>query len=241
MNVLIVGGAGHVGTILRPALEPAYNCRYLDLHPVEGAEDRTVVGDVNDETAVTRAVEGQQALVYLAMGVAMQSNGQRSVSDVDAAFDVNVRGFYRVLALALQAGVQRVCLASTLSVYKRLDRVTPVDEMVPADSWEPYGLSKRVGEFLCQAASQRYPEATIVALRLMRPTNEADWPQVRFDPAKKRRLGATGPQDIRRLFLRALELDRPGCHIVQATGDITDQRLPNHRVRELLGWLPENC
>ena len=237
MNLLIVGGAGYVGSILRPALEAAHRCRYLDLKPVPGAEDRTVVGSVNDDAAVARAVVGQEALLYLAMGTV--NGNRRTVQDIDAAFDVNVQGLYRVLAAALAAGARRVCVASSLSVYRgRLAACT--DETRPADAWDAYGMSKRGGEFICQAAAPHYPDATIVALRLILPRNDADWPASRYDPSKERNHFATGPEDIRRLFLKALELDRPGCHIVQATGDVTGTRLPNTRAHDLLGWLPEN-
>ncbi|MFA9480306.1 NAD-dependent epimerase/dehydratase family protein [Phycisphaerales bacterium AB-hyl4] len=237
MNVLVIGGAGYVGAIVRPALETVHGCRYLDLRPVPGAEDRTFVGDVNDPAVVREAVQGQDALVYLAMGT---NNGdRRTVQDIDAAFNVNVRGLYRTLAAALEAGVRRICVASSLSVYRHCHR-SAIDESCAADAWEPYGLSKRVGEFLCQAAAQQCPDATLVALRLILPRNEADWPQYRFDPAKERNVFALGPRDTRELFRKALELDRPGCHIVQASGDITNERLPNHRVRELLGWSPQN-
>lgn len=237
MNVLIIGGAGHVGSILRPALEQTQTCRYLDLRPVPGAEARTNIGDVNDPAALAAAMQGQEALLYLAMGTA---NGDpQTAGDIDAAFNVNVRGLYRCLGEGIKAGVRRICVASSLSVYRNY-RQSPTDERRGADAWEPYGLSKRVGEFLCEAAAQACPEATIIALRLVLPSNEQDWPKRRYDPAREHNSFALGPNDTRDLFCKALELDRPGCHVVQATGDVTDQHLPNHRVRELLGWSPQN-
>jgi nucleoside-diphosphate-sugar epimerase len=237
MKLLVIGGAGYVGSIIRPDLDAAHACRHLDLKPVPGAEDRTLVGDVNNDAVVQEAVRDQEAVLYLAMG--MTDGIRKTVNDVDPAFNVNVRGLYRVLHHALSAGVRRFVYTSTLSVY---DRVWSdfKDENAPPNAWQPYGISKRLGESLCQAAAQQFPLATILALRLCLPQNEADWPAHRYDPTKARNHCDTGPQDIRRLFLRALELDHPGCHIVQATGDMSNQRLPNTRVQALLGWSPEN-
>lgn len=237
MNLLIVGGAGYVGSLLRPTLEATHRCRYLDLRPVEGAEDRSVIGSVNDAEAVARAVDGQEALIYLAMGTV--DGIRQTVNDIDAAFGVNVQGLYRVLAQALAAGVRRVCVASSLSVYHG-PYPGRMDETHPADAWQPYGLSKRLGEFICEAAAPHYPDATFVVLRLILPRNEADWPEHRYDPMKGRNSFALGPEDTRRLFVKALELDAAGCHIVQATGDVTGTHLPNTRVHDLLGWQPEN-
>ncbi|MFA9478348.1 NAD-dependent epimerase/dehydratase family protein [Phycisphaerales bacterium AB-hyl4] len=239
MNVLIVGGAGHVGSIIRPALEQTYNCRYLDLKPVPGAEDRTFVGDVNDTELVDQAVQDQNALLYLAMGKSEPST--KHPGNTKASFDVNVCGFYQVLRQALKAGVRQVCMASSLSVYKSLiNQDFAVDEQIPADHWGPYGFSKRVAEFICQAAVQEYPDASILALRLIHPQNEEGWAEFLNGDAKPRFRIRTGPEDTRRLFLKALEFNEPGCHILQATGDMTGERLPNHLVREILGWEPQH-
>ena len=48
MKVLVVGGAGYVGTILRPALDKEHQCVHFDLSPVPGAQERTIIGDVTD-------------------------------------------------------------------------------------------------------------------------------------------------------------------------------------------------
>ncbi len=258
MNVLIVGGAGHVGTILRPALEADHRCRYLDLKPVPGAEDRTTVGDVNDPAAVAEAVRDQEALVFLALGGVKASRGlglwgpggparpqtsapprdrtAGTVNTIGPAFTINVQGLYTAVSEALRAGVRRIVYASSLSVY----RPGCVDESMPPDNWQPYGLSKRLGEAICAAAAQECPDATLVALRLIRPQTEAEWPAAAYDPAKEKNTLALGPQDTRRLFLAALALDRPGFHAVQASGDLEDRCLPNRAAHALLGWSPQN-
>jgi len=236
MKVLVVGSAGYVGSILRPALEAEHEVRHFDRFPVPGAEQRTVVADVNDGDAINRAVQDMDAVLYLAMGVV----GNKNVSEVNTAFDVNVRGMYRFLHTATAAGVKRFVYASTLSVYEHYSRIKPMTEEVPADAWGVYGASKRLGETLCEMASQKFPEATFLVLRLMLPRNDKDFVGYEFKRENPEKCStATGPNDMQSLFLAALACDRPGLHIIQATGDLMQKQFDMTRAREILGWQPQ--
>jgi hypothetical protein len=44
---------------------------------------------------------------------------------------------------------------------------------------------------------------------------------------------------MRRLFLAALNCDKPGFHLMQCSGDLMGKKIPNDRAREILGWMPE--
>jgi nucleoside-diphosphate-sugar epimerase len=232
MRIMIVGGAGYVGSIIRPALEEQYDCRHLDLVAPPGAEaHRVTIGDVHDEQAVTTAVQGADCVLYLAMG----KDAQGHIHAIQPAVSVNVGGTYHVLRAALAAGVRRFVYASSLSVYENLHSRLRQDEHKPADAWtRPYGVSKRLGEAVCAMAAQHHPQASILALRLMLPQNDHDWQQ----PGKKVHMCPLGPNDTRRLFLAAVEFARPGLHIVQASGDLQGELFPNDAAERLLGWRP---
>ncbi|MCX5661473.1 MAG: NAD(P)-dependent oxidoreductase [Planctomycetota bacterium] len=241
MKVLVVGAAGHVGSIILPSLEARHDCRYFDLRPVRGREAATVVGSVNDPDAVAHAVApAPDAVVYLAMGVGPKPGPVPDAGDLDAAFDVNVRGAYRFLDAAMRAGARRFIYASTMNVHKDYSTMPRIDDTMPTTAWEPYGMSKRVGEFLCQAAAVEFPGSTVIALRLIRPRHEREWagqeyrPEVRFNDCN------LGPNDTRRLFLAALDCGKPGAFALTVTGDM-EQRIYDHAgAHDLLGWLPEN-
>lgn len=243
MKLLIVGGAGYVGSIVVPAFEKKFECTHFDIKPVPGYEDHTILADVANEEKVRQAVVGMDAVLYLAMGVGKDiPDAQKppSCNDINPSFDVNVRGLYRFLYLSLNAGVKRFVYISTLSVYKNLADNTVFDESRPADAWNPYGLSKRVGEFICGCAAQAHESTCITAIRLIMPRNENDWPKFRYDHQKPRNYCGTGPEDTRRLFLAAVDFDKPGFHLLQASGDMEGKFFPNTRVNELLGWSPRN-
>lgn len=233
MKVLIVGGGGYVGTSLRPALEAEHQCRYFDIKPVPGADPSSIVGDVRDVPLARKACEGMDAVVYLAMG------GLKDESAiVRTSFDVNVQGVYVLLDAAARTGVRTFVYTSTLSVYHKPHR--QLTEEIEPDEWIPYGFSKLIGEWICQAAGRQFPEMCIIALRLMYPRSEKDFPAYRYDMARGRdNMSALGPNDARRLYLAAISCRKPGVHIVQATGDLEQLRYLHNRVRDLLGWLPQ--
>jgi hypothetical protein len=151
---------------------------------------------------------------------------------------VNATGYYRVLSAAMREGVRRVVYASSLSVYSGIGgggrRVNEHDQPNATDA---YGVTKRLGEVMNDMFAQKFREATLISLRLMWPRNEKDWPGNEY----KRDVAwcPTGPSDLRRLFLAALDCRTPGSHVVQASGDLEDRHFPNIQVEQLLGWRPE--
>jgi len=240
MKLLIVGGAGYVGSIVVQALEKEFDCTHYDLQPVRGFEHKTIIADVCDESMVRKAIQGMDALLYLAMGARQftpDAASKEGVDDINPAFDVNVRGWYRFVYLALEAGVKRFVCVSSLSVYKNYFKAT---EDRPTDQWTPYGFSKRVGEFICQAAHQQDPSICISSLRLYLPRNERDWARDSGSggPCKRKNVLSIGPEDTRSLFLKAVRFDRPGFHIIQASGNVHDEHIPNRKALDLLGWKP---
>ncbi|MCX5659392.1 MAG: NAD(P)-dependent oxidoreductase [Planctomycetota bacterium] len=239
MNVLVIGAAGYVGTILRPALEQHHTCRFFDIVPVPDAEGRCMVGSINNDKDLRDAAHRMDAVLFLAMG-AKPGHVARSEL-ITSSFEVNVCGYYRTLLAGVRAGATRFILASTLSVYYPLTNPLrrPLTEETPPDAiMEPYGFSKRVAEFTNEAFAAKYPKCTFLALRLMWPRSEKDWPGNEYTPGQY--WYPQGPEDLRRLFLAALDFDTPGAHAVQTTGDLGNDVYPNTKATQLLGWRPES-
>jgi nucleoside-diphosphate-sugar epimerase len=231
MKVLVVGGGGHVGSIIRPALEKEHQVRYFDLKPVPGADN--IVGNVTDPVLVKHAVEGMDGIIYLAMGGFIKNEGPI----LPAAFDVNVQGLYLFLYAAGVAQIRHFVYASTMSIYRDYRGVK--DESSPADTWEVYGLTKGLGEVVCQRAAGKFPEMSIVAPRLIRPHTEAEWVKRASEPPNRRTDYALGPNDTRRLFLAAVSCNKPGAQLVQTTGDVDQTHHSYAKAKEVLGWVPQ--
>jgi UDP-glucose 4-epimerase len=107
-----------------------------------------VEGDVADEALVRAAIEGVEAVVHLAAHRAVARSVDRPL-DTDRA---NVHGTLAVLVAAVDAGVRRVVLGSSSSVYGGAD-VRPTPETAPLLPRSPYAVSKLAGEHYCRVFS----------------------------------------------------------------------------------------
>ncbi|MCE9589219.1 MAG: NAD(P)-dependent oxidoreductase [Planctomycetes bacterium] len=243
MNVLVVGAAGYVASIVIPGLEKEHTCKFFDHRPVPGREAQTIVADVTDEAAITSAVRGIDAILYLAMGATdvtqMGTSGPRKdIKAIGPAFAVNTAGWFGFILHGLAAGVKKFVYASTISVWSPEMRPVPFDETLPPDAFHAYGVSKQTGELTMRAGAQHSPHSTFVSLRLFAPRNEADYAKAR-DAGELKTTPFLAPNDTRRLFLAALACDHPGFHIIMASGDAEGRHYIQRRALDLLGWSPK--
>ena len=58
MNVLLVGGSGHVGTMTLPYMKKHHNFRVLDLAPPKDESIEYIQGSVTDVDIVQEALKG---------------------------------------------------------------------------------------------------------------------------------------------------------------------------------------
>ena len=155
--------------------------------------DRADGFPIADDAALRAALAGCDAIVHLA---ALHRLVAPPGADYDAA---NVAPFRLLLAVAEDAGVRRVVLASSTSVWRDAPRGSParfIDEDTPADVTEdPYAASKLACEALLRASA-----TAGVTLRLARfAAGESPEEQVR------RLYRAVRPHDAARAVIRALD------------------------------------
>jgi dTDP-L-rhamnose 4-epimerase len=126
MRILITGGAGFIGSHLADALlRRGYDVRALDnLSPqVHGADARRpayldanvelLCGDVRDGDTVRRALRGVDAVYHFAAAVGV---GQ-SMYEIDHYTSVNNLGTATLLQALIEHPVQRLIVASSMSLY----------------------------------------------------------------------------------------------------------------------------
>jgi nucleoside-diphosphate-sugar epimerase len=126
-HVLVVGGAGYLGSVLVPLLlERGYKTRVLDslmfgkesLRSAESFEDcELLTGDVRDIRVVVQAMKGCDAVIDLAAIVgdpACEENPQ-------LATEINRAATRMLVDVSRGHGIQRFLFASTCSVYGASD------------------------------------------------------------------------------------------------------------------------
>lgn len=232
MRVLVIGGSGYVAGLTLPILAQQHILRIFDLRPLANPAWEHVVGDVGDPQALARAVEGMDALLYMAMGV----DDLYSDEGVITAFDVNAKGLFLALRAAQQAGVSHAVFTSSMSIYDEpslMARYFPDEEMTP-DSRDVYGLTKRFGEEVCRYACRVWG-MTINVLRLCFPQPADRW-------LAETRPGvptlATTGEDVARALLAALERRFGGFEAFMISGDYEQRIMNMAKAKRLLGWEP---
>ena len=66
MKVLLLGGAGHVGTFITPYLRQRHQLRVLDLRPPRH-DVEYVEGSASDPDALRQALDGMDAFIWVVM------------------------------------------------------------------------------------------------------------------------------------------------------------------------------
>lgn len=175
-TILITGGAGFIGSYVATALLAAgHSVRVLDslieqVHPPHAPRNPILdhvelfEGDIRDPELVGRALRGADKLVHLAAEVGV---GQ-SMYAIDRYVSVNDHGTAVLLQALIRQRVQRVVVASSMSIYGEGRYVTPDGAIVDDAArkagdigWNPVGSS---GEVLTPVATPESKPASLASV-----------------------------------------------------------------------------
>jgi nucleoside-diphosphate-sugar epimerase len=146
-SFLITGGAGFLGiNLIRYLLDRGQRVISLDIaefdYPDVVDHIRVIEGDIRDEQAVDRAMEGVDIVVHGAAALPLYSR--------DEIFSTDVDGTRKVLSAAKSHGVERVIHVSSTAVYGIPDH-HPLMEDDELQGVGPYGEAKVQAERVCEA------------------------------------------------------------------------------------------
>ena len=164
---LVTGGAGFIGSHVVDALaargdavrvvdDLSTGCREnLAAHP----DAEMIEGDLAERQVAEAAVVGIDCAIHLAAIPSVP----RSVQEPRRAHRANVEATHELLLAARDAGVRRVVLASSSSVYGESETLPKHEGLSPAPL-SPYALHKLIGEQYAMLFTRLYGLET-VALR----------------------------------------------------------------------------
>ncbi|WP_053202092.1 NAD-dependent epimerase/dehydratase family protein [Jiangella muralis] len=242
MRVLVIGGAGMVGSNVVPHLAQQHTVRVLDPRTVTAEGVESVTGDARSPADVAAALEGIDGVVHMAAAVP-RVGGYDPVAN-GLAFEVNVGSLHLAMSLAATAGARSFVHVSTMSVFGDY-AARRIDPTAAPDSGEVYGLTKRLGEQVVAALSPAL-KLPACSLRMIFPTPDADWPQWRspegFPPREMRMrdgtpIPALAAADLAAAIDRALRWTGP-YRPFSVTADVAGASIVPDDTQEALGWRP---
>ena len=215
-----------------PYLKQEHQIRVFDVAPPPDSSLEYVSGSVDDAGAIRDALDGIEAVIYMALG--RKASGGYALDEIDLNYDVSVKGLHKVLQATTEAKVPRAVYTSTLSVHGSRPGGICASEDTPCDAAGVYGFTKWLGELVCDYFARTHG-LTVVALRLNAPVAQDDWHR-RCEPGRPNVI--TSAPDVARALSLALSAPVTGFHAVFISGDYDGKLINCARAKQLLGWEP---
>ncbi|HTF93229.1 MAG TPA: NAD(P)-dependent oxidoreductase, partial [Verrucomicrobiae bacterium] len=173
MRVVVTGGSGRLGQfVVRELFTHAHQVCAIDTVKPRECPCPTYLSDLTKVQPLLDHFKNADAVIHLARQrfpyteTGFNASAQRwEFADIagDAArFNENVAMTNNVLVAVQAAGVKKLVVGSSLAIYGLYYPVTdlqpeylPIDEAHPLRPQDPYGLTKAVGEKLCDASSEK--------------------------------------------------------------------------------------
>jgi UDP-glucose 4-epimerase len=164
-RVLLVGGAGYIGSVcganLLAAGHSVVTFDDLSTGHREAVPGELLEGDIRDRSALRAAFRGRH--FDCVMHFAARSLVGESVSHPLRYFDTNTGGTATLLSVMAEEGVRKLVFSSTCAVYGD-PQYLPLDELHPMAPVSPYGESKRMIEVMLDAVRAR-EDFSVTSLR----------------------------------------------------------------------------
>ena len=263
MKIVVTGGAGRLGQLTTKELV-AYGHEVLAIDKALIADPvcHSSIIDLSQAQECANVFQGADAVIHLARRrFSYTSDGFEpalrtwKIPDVfgDAeSFSYNVTISYNVVAAAFAAGVKKLVMGSSLTIYGfyyparfAAPEYLPVDEAHPLSPQDPYSISKLAGERICDAFARR-SDIQIASLRFAGIS--ADLTQQNLFERRKNPLRWAGPLwtyvDVRDAAVAcrlAVEKDfsghepfnicAPNTIMTKATAELAKEYFPDVKLR----------
>ena len=215
--IVVTGAAGRLGRrVVKLLLERGYDVIGTDRVPDQERSTEFVEGDLNSPEVVDRLLDGAEAVIHMgAIPGPTRATGRE-------IFENNLLSTFNVMTVAAEKGLRRVVFSSSAfgmgwahdgAAFVPL--YLPLDEEHPMMPFEPYGLSKQVGESIGEMIA-RSSTTSVVSLRftnVVPPEDQAEFPWASPTPESPLTLvmwAYADPRDVAEAHMAALEADIDG-------------------------------
>lgn len=178
--IVVTGAAGRLGRrVVRDLLDQEIEVLATDQVAADDLSTDFVLGDLLDATKVESLLKGAEGIIHMgAIPGPLRADGR-------VIFDNNVQSTFNVMMSAAEMGLRRVVFSSSAfgmgwahDGAAFVPKYLPLDEEHPMMPFEPYGLSKQVGEDIGEMIA-RTSATSVVSLRFTNvalPEVQAEFP-----------------------------------------------------------------
>ena len=215
--ILVTGAAGRLGKrVVERLIARGYDVLGTDRIPLDDSPASFVQADLGDVERVDELLADADAVIHMGAIPGPIDGEPREI------FENNVRSTFNLMIAAGERGIKRVVFSSSAfgmgwahdpSAF--VPRYLPLDEDHPMMPFEPYGLSKQVGETI-GAMVARSSSTTVASLRftnVVRPEVFSEFPwtaPTRQNPLTLVMWAYADPDDVAEAHVLALEADIDG-------------------------------
>ena len=180
--IVVTGASGRLGRrVVRDLLDREIEVLATDQVPADNLSTEFVIGGLLDTKIVERLLKGSEGIIHMgAIPGPLRADGR-------LIFYNNVQSTFNVMRAAAEMGLQRVVFSSSAfgmgwahDGAAFVPQYLPLDEEHPMMPFEPYGLSKQVGEDIGKMIA-RNSTTSVVSLRFTNVVSPEDqegvpWP-----------------------------------------------------------------
>jgi len=218
--ILVTGAAGWLGkmVVLR-LLEKGFDVLGTDLVSYAESPSPFCQADLCDPEKVAELMTGAEAVIHMGAIPGPQNPDPVNQSKI---FRNNVQSTYNIVLAAAGRNVPRIVFSSSAFAMgwawdpaAFVPLYLPLDEEHPMMPFEPYGLSKQVGESIAGMVA-RSTKTTVASLRftnVVMPEDQSEFPWPAPTPEDPRTLvvwAYADPRDVADAHVLALEADLCG-------------------------------
>ena len=223
--IVVTGAAGRLGRfVVGRLIDRGYEVRATDRVPFDESPTEFVEADLCDSDRVDEVLKGAAAVIHMGAIPGPAGTGWRGTQPETRRelFDNNLRSTFNVMMTAEEMSIRRVVFSSSAfgmgwahdpSAFEPL--YLPLDEDHPMMPFEPYGMSKQVGEVI-GAMVARSSSTSVASLRftnVVRPEvlAELPWPApTRAKPLTLVMWAYADAGDVAEAHVLAMEADLTG-------------------------------
>ena len=215
--IVVTGAAGRLGRrVVRLLLDQEVEVRATDQVLADDLSTEFQLCDMQDRKSVESLLKGAEGVIHMgAIPGPLRADGR-------LIFDNNVNSTFNIMMAAAEKGLRRVVFSSSAfamgwahdgAAFEPI--YLPLDEDHPMMPFEPYGLSKQVGEDIGKMIA-RNSTTTVVSLRftnVVTPEDQKDFPwpaPTPEDPLTLVMWAYADPRDVAEAHMLALRADIEG-------------------------------